>query len=327
MRRFFKRISVILFLVLVIEAVVAIGLARPDLLAHMPRAYNALMRGIYIEGARNVIQFEPECARYDSGLTYTLKPGEFTFSNAEFKTKYRVNSQGIRSDEADLVRPDLIVIGDSRAMGWGVSQEEMYSGIIREQSGLKTLNAAVSSYGTVREMKLLDRLDVSALKVLVVHYADNDFEENTYFSRHNNFLRIMDKEQYQKVQRRYLAAKRYFFGEYTLLLLYRLAAEGYEGVTRLLGLGKKDLAVKYFLNALVNGRKTSLDGIRLIVMGNGEFLEVLKKEIASGNYPGYIENAALVTDDVPETGYYILDNHMNKNGHRLLAERLLHIIA
>ncbi len=323
MKKSFLKWTVITFAaVSCIDGAVAYGLAHPDFLLRAPSGYRAFIRGIYLDGARNVIQFEPDCARYNSELTYTLKPGEFFFSNPEYNTKYRVNSLGMRSAEEDLRAPDVIVIGDSRAMGWGVGQEDMYTELLRQWTGFKTLNAAVSSYGTVREMKLLDRLDTTRLKYLVLHYVDNDYEENASFRQHDNFLNIMEREKYEKIQRQYLSSKRYYFGKYTFFFLYRVGAEVYTTYLRLRGIDELKSDVPYFLNALIHGRKTPLDGPRLVVMANGKFLERLKREIAANEYPAYVENMILVSDDVSESGYFVLDNHMNQKGHRFLAERL-----
>ncbi len=321
MKRFLKWAVCVFAAVAVTDASVAYGLSHPGLLRRVP-ASASLLRGIYLDGARNIIQLEPDCARYDPGLSYTLRPGEFVFSNAEFRTEYRVNRLGIRSDEADLVAPAFIVIGDSRAMGWGVAQEEMYSSLLRRETGLKTLNAAVSSYGTAREMKLLDRLDTSAMKRLVIHYVDNDYDENASFFRHANVLPIMSRENYLAAQRKYLKGKRYYFGKYTFFFLYRLGAEAQDGLVRLLKIDSQKSAAVYFLNALMHSRRTPLDGARIVVMGNGKFIERLRKEIASGDYPGYVERMVLLSDDVPTSGYFVLDNHMNGKGHRFLAERL-----
>jgi len=48
-------------------------------------------------------------------------------------------------------------------------------------TGLRTLNAGISSYATAREIALLDRLDTSRLKCHVIQYAHNDLEENASF--------------------------------------------------------------------------------------------------------------------------------------------------
>lgn len=309
--------------ILVCESLVAAGLAHPDAVTRLPQPFRQLMRGIYLDGTRSIIQYEPGFARYDPDLSYTLKPGEFVFSNAEFSTPYRVNSLGVRSGESALSRPELIVLGDSRAMGWGVSESDMYSDILSRRTGLRTLNASVSSYGTAREMKLLDKLDVSGLKVLVLHYVENDDEENESFSAHGGSLAIMTKEVYEKTREKYLGSKRYFPGKYTALLLWRIGAEAVNGARRLTGSDRAPSRVENFLNALLNGRRTPLDGVRLVILGDGDFIERLGGLIAAGDYPAFVENAVLLSDDLPESGYFTLDNHLNPQGHRLLAERLL----
>ena len=116
---------------------------------------------------QNVIQLNSQCARYDPDLTYTLKPGVFTFSDREFSVVFKVNNAGLRGSEDALRKPEIIVIGDSMAMGWGVDQDKIYSSIIEQKTGLKVLNAAVSSYGTAREILLLNKLDTSNLKYLM----------------------------------------------------------------------------------------------------------------------------------------------------------------
>ena len=62
-----------------------------------------------------------------------------------------------------------------------MEQDETYAQIIEKKSGYKVLNAGVASYGTVKECKLLDRIDLSRLKYLIVHYSNNDFAENNFF--------------------------------------------------------------------------------------------------------------------------------------------------
>ena len=74
----------------------------------------------------------------------------------------------MRDDEESLKAPEVIVLGDSVAMGWGIEQNETMAQQIEAMAGLKVLNAGISSYGTVREMKLLNRLDLSRVKYLVI---------------------------------------------------------------------------------------------------------------------------------------------------------------
>ncbi len=135
----------------------------------------------YYTAQFSIVQFNPDCSRYDSELTYTLKEGECIFKNKEFSTKYNINHLGLRDDEESLVKPEIIVLGDSYAMGWGVNQDQSFPSIIEKELGLKTLNAGISSYGTAREYLLFNKLDISNLKYLIIQYCSNDFLENQIF--------------------------------------------------------------------------------------------------------------------------------------------------
>src|SRR5262247_1177276 len=65
-------------------------------------------------------RFLAECGRYDPRLTYMLRFGGCHFTNVEFDTDIKVNSFGLRDDEDSLKDPEVIVLGDSQAMGFGV---------------------------------------------------------------------------------------------------------------------------------------------------------------------------------------------------------------
>jgi hypothetical protein len=88
----------------------------------------------------------------------------------------------LRDDEESLFSPEIVVVGDSQAMGWGVSQDLTFSSLLENALGKPILNAAISSYGTARELKILERIDLSNLKFLIIQYSDNDYRENrTYY--------------------------------------------------------------------------------------------------------------------------------------------------
>lgn len=152
-------------------------------------AVNRIIGRLYWKSV-NLIQYLPECAQFDEELFYTLKPGSCTFENRGFSTEVAVNSAGLRDDEASLDAPQIVVIGDSHAMGWGIEGEETFAARIEAETGLRTLNAAISSYGTAREIKILDRVDVSAMDALVVQFsAENDDGENkSYLSNDRQVL-------------------------------------------------------------------------------------------------------------------------------------------
>src|SRR5206468_6609664 len=194
----------------VVEAIFLVMLHAPRLTARTPRPVRRLVQQVYRHFNRSLIQFDPRCARYDPGITYTLKPGICTFGNIEFTNTYRINHVGVRDEEAPLDAPDVIVLGDSHAMGWGVEQDQAVPQLLARKTRLKVLNAAISSYGTVREMMLIDRLDTSHLRTLVVQYTDNDLLENRAFRQNNGRLPIMSQPAYQNIVRHYASLQSYY---------------------------------------------------------------------------------------------------------------------
>jgi hypothetical protein len=132
----------------------------------------------YYNQHRNIIQFDPNCAVYDSKVQYKLKQGKFTHTVAESSNYYNVNSFGVRDDEKSLDNPSIITIGDSYAMGWGVDQKQTFSEILEQKLNVKVLNTGISSYGTARESILFKQLDRDSCKVLVIQYCENDLIEN-----------------------------------------------------------------------------------------------------------------------------------------------------
>lgn len=106
------------------------------------RAVDRLAQKIYWANV-SYVQYLPECARYDSELGYTLQPGNCVFENTGFSTELGVNSAGFRDDEASLNAPEIVVLGDSQAMGWGVGQGMTFADLIETETGRKTLNTGV----------------------------------------------------------------------------------------------------------------------------------------------------------------------------------------
>jgi hypothetical protein len=294
-------------------------------------------RTIYINGYRSIIQLDSECARYDPELTYTLKPGICHFRNLEFNTIYKINSAGLRDEESSLSKPDIIVLGDSLAMGWGVHQNETYSKIIESKLNLKVLNAAVASYGTYREMRLLNRLDTSNLKYLIIHYMTNDYEENKEFYEHNNVLKISSEKEYNNVQKIYIKSKNYYLGKYTILSLkYFLGALKLKTRNKIMQFFDAKFltyyygdSVKYFINAVMAVSRVDLRGIAIVIVSNDDkFIARLKDEIKYGEYPNYIKKiiAIPVASKFTLDSYFILDDHLTAKGHEIIANEIIKTI-
>ncbi|MBI3262837.1 MAG: hypothetical protein HYZ58_06775, partial [Acidobacteria bacterium] len=267
--------------IVIVEAWIVVMLASPRLVAASPPPIRQFVQKVYRHFNRSLIQFEPRCARYDPELAYTLRPGSCVFGNVEFSNAYRINRAGVRDDEASLEAPDVIVLGDSQAMGWGVDRPATFAKRLERKSGLKVLNAAVSSYGTVREMELLERLDTSHLRFLVVQYSDNDLAENRTFAQNDGRLPMMSQGDYERAVQYYASQRGYYPGKYIFrLLLKGLRLEEPEPdqfrMEPIAPLGEAEL----FITAITR-RQASLDNVQLIVLELTEKLDLPRQFIAA----------------------------------------------
>jgi hypothetical protein len=231
-RKEFLRI-VAINIVIILGLTVSIELCLKLFYFNPPIRTKGIVRGLrhfYTNHGRKVVQWQPNLARYDEDLSYTLNPGRFVFSNVEYRTTFYVNSLGVRDDEISLQAPDVVVAGDSHAMGWGVEKEEAFADQIEKMTGLKVLNTAISSYGTVREMKILQRVDISRVKFLVIQYCQNDYDENRTFFENGNALPIMSKEKFDRVLASHQGDSEYYWGKYLQYLLPSLVRHQLKGL-------------------------------------------------------------------------------------------------
>ncbi len=317
---------------LIVESCFLLMLHAPGITARTPRPFRRLIQQVYRHFNRSLIQFDPRCARYDPGAAYTLRPGSCTFANLEFRNDYRINHAGLRDDEAALDAPEVIVVGDSHVMGWGVEQEEAVPQVLARKTGRKILNAGVSSYGTVREMLMLNRLDTSRLRTLIVQYSDNDLLENRAFERAGGRLQIMSESQYQKIVRYYASQRSYYPGKYLYRLLMKvLRLEAPEPDQARIDPASPTEEAELFVNAMTHATHVRLDDVRIIVFEINEqvgkarpFVAALELVKGRERYPPFIRR--LKTVDVAPLlsadDFYVLDDHMNRRGHEVVASAL-----
>jgi lysophospholipase L1-like esterase len=315
-----------------IETSFVVMLHVPRLTALTPTPFRRLIQQVYRHFNRSLIQFDSHCARYDPAVSYTLQPGSCTFENVEFRNVYRINHAGLRDEQAALDSPDVIVVGDSHAMGWGVEQDEAIPQLLARKTGLKVLNAAVSSYGTAREMLLLDRLDTSRLGVLVVQYSDNDLLENRAFQQTGGRLPIMSEAQYQNIVRHYASQRSYYPGKYLYRLFMKITRlESPEpDQTRMEPVSASEEA-ELFVNVLIHAAHARLDAVQIVVFEINEqirpappFIAALESVKLRERNPEFIRRlktvdvATLLSPD----DFYVLDDHMNRRGHEAVASAL-----
>lgn len=338
--RLLRTVAFLLFNLIVaaviVEIVLVAMMTTPSLAGAMPRSVRHLFQQVYRHFNRSIIQFEPACTRYDPELTYTLEPGTCTFRNVEFSTELRVNRLGLRDDDAALEAPDVIVLGDSYVMGWGVQQEETLSRVLARATGLRVLNAGISSYGTARETKLLERLDTSRLETLVIQYHDSDAIENWSFREHGGTLPILSATQYQAVVDWYQRQRGYTPGKYSYRLFTKLT--GLEppepNPTRMPPISAVEEA-ELFLHVLMRGMRTSLDEVKVIVFEVSEqirpprpFLANMAVASRRDANPAFIRQlrALDVAPLLEESDFYHLDDHLRAHGHEVIGRALADLI-
>jgi len=325
-----------LAVVLAIQLVISMLLAEGLLLAmyHHPAAWYpaGLRRFLTTEyfNRRDIVQLDERHARYDADLFYTLQPGAFMFENVEFSTQFVVNTLGVRDNQRSLTQPEIVVAGDSYAMGWGVQQDESFPELIERRTGRRVLNAAVSSYGTVREARLLDRVDLSRTTTLIVQYAPNDFNENDEFLTRGNQYMPSRREEWLAA----IAEQRRRGRYWPFRMVYDSVVWIKRGITGWPQGGFEpthyppDAAAERFLNALMHASRKDLSALRIVVLDIDEdpaFIRALDRLRQSETYPPYIRGMRVVdlsgrlTPDLR----YVLDDHLNARGHAAIADALM----
>ena len=273
----------------------------------------------------------PECAVYDEKLTYTLRPGHCIFASREFSNEYSINSLGVRDDETSLTKPHTVMLGDSLTMGWGVDQDQNFPAVFERLSGLRTLNAGVSSYGTVRELRILERVDRSALKNIVIQYDENDAPENAQLVERPPFT-ILSRAQYERTIHDQDRLLRYFPGKYAFNVLVQLQS----ALRRRMGRQHESTAISVDHQAelfirVVEQSPVDLSPFRLtVVSADGRFVESARR-VAEASVSGWVRKIEFL-DVTPSTvglqnPYYLLDTHPTAVAHEAFAKLLVQRLA
>lgn len=315
---------VLLLTLALLEAVVAFSFAYP---AASPIPL-PLLRMMYQRFDRHVIQVMPECARYDARVTYTLRPGTCTFANREFRNTYHINSLGVRDDEASLQAPQMIVLGDSLAMGWGVEQEQTFPAVLERLTERRVLNAGISSFGTVRELRLLERIDRSRLEQVIIQYSDNDASENEAFVKSGN-LGILSATQYARTVDEHQDALRYMPGKYAFNVLVQLRAAATRRAVDTASMTPAAERWQWQAALFVEVLKRSpvdLRAVKLTVISlHSDFIDALRSEVARSSVPWIASMALVDTQAVMQFpgAFYVLDDHPTAAGHDVIARALV----
>jgi hypothetical protein len=125
--------------------------------------------------------------------------------------------------------------------------------------------------------------------------------------------------------------KAYFIGKYLMLEIKKRMDEfKRDRTTENKPFDKDD--VDLFIHAIIYSQ-LDLKNVQIIAFAmngrnpddNKAFPATLKKRIATGNYPPYIRNMIVLdfSSILKDDHFYVLDDHLNRIGHEVIADVLL----
>ena len=286
-------------------------------------------RHYYREFDRALLQYDEHCMVTDPIVGYRLNTDGCTFKNREFTTTISANSRGLRDDERSLHAPEVIVVGDSHAMGWGVEGNETFAQTLEQQlRGVTVLNAAIASYGTARELLLLRELDISRLQTLIIQYNSSDQGENEAFLDDparfsNDVLRRFGESKREYDQFNRLAPGNFLIRHLPLVLQH---LQNPERFTRTPFWKKSAHEATLFLRVLdaLLPRTNTFDILVLDVTGHNQNTKDFIEEVLLQNRGD--RGAISIIDLKPvltENDYFVLDDHINARGHAKIATAIL----
>jgi hypothetical protein len=162
-------------------------------------------------------------------------------------------------------------------------------------------------------MSILKRADISNLKVLIVQFSENDFEENKHYYLNKNHLKISGENEYIGEQK-YTSINNYP-GKPLIWFFVKVFNRVTGGKTSIVD--DYDSYEKYFFNALTNST-ISLDKYIVIVLGlpgrNDKRPELGIKSI-------YLPLPYEEETRIP------IDSHLNAKGHQVVAENILNALV
>src|SRR5204863_1483098 len=135
---------------------------------------------------------------------------------------------------------------------------------------------------TAREMMMLDRLDTSRLRVLIVQYSDNDVMENRAFHNGGDHLSIMTEAQYQDIVHHYASQHSYYPGKYLFRLFMKVSRlEEPEPDQMRMDPAPPAEEAELFINALSRAGHAPLDHVQIVVFEINEQIRPPRPFIAA----------------------------------------------
>jgi lysophospholipase L1-like esterase len=212
-------------------------------------------------------------------------------------------------------------------MGWGLPKAQAFPALVAAHLGRRVLAAGIPSYGTARELMLLQRLDRTDLRALVVQYCWNDVEENRSWRANGGRLPTTSRDGWEALVRAHADELRYWPGKYLAALVSVIAARAQTKTAQAAPPPAVRDAADDLL-ALLDYYAATIGSVPIVVVPLCELEQEMTAEIAAratagvpGKVAARVSSVEIATALEPHH-FFPLDGHLNAAGHRLLADRL-----
>lgn len=343
LRAWASRAWPVLLVTTLILAALEVGLRIALATVTRESTWLATYRHYYRYEEMQTVQYLEACAQWDARLGYRLRPGRCVFENREFRVAMEIDRLGVRDDERSLDAPELVFLGDSYTMGWGVEGDEAFPSLVEARTGRRVLDAGISSYGTARELRLLEEIDTSRLEWLVIQYSGNDSLENRAFVE-DPATPTMDEALYRTIVRE--RRPRDYPGKLVLELLPTMVRDA---MARATGHPERTAFAQMLASERPSPHEQARDFLQLLAraehvprharivvfelggfaLGTDAFVEALREQLRDPALAGLRERITLVSLAAalgPEH-YFVLDSHLDAQGHRIVADRVCEVIG
>ena len=295
---------------------------------HIPKKFRHYFHVYYDGFDMAIFQYESQCSQYDSSLFYSMKPsGRFVFSNREYADSFYTDVNGFRDQRREFM-PDIICLGDSYTMGYGVGQDHTIPANIERLTGLKALNTGMSSFGTARQVLTLAKRDFSQSQIIIWQYCENDWTENVKFIEDSFSFSPSSRKEFERLQQVNEWKQQYFPAKHSMTLLKMIVRGefGLKGPDKFAKPISSGDQAENFLT-IIEYCKDVIGEKKIVLYELGyykPFSDFIRsvKTLLNGERFKHLADMVIPLDVFPsltKEDYYILDVHIKAEGNRKVA--------
>jgi len=285
------------------------------------------------DASRNI--WQSYCTKYHPILLYVPINGTCNFINFEFDTEITFD-QYARADAISVDTKNILVIGDSFAMGWGVDDSETFAYHIEQTLGINVVNAAVSSFGTAREFQYAQLFHKRNYDLIILQYCDNDYGENSNYVA-NNISYPRPVNSFEKLQRRQprMPPSRLVFGSRAYIeLVSRIRRQIFQTTQppKQYSTSRETLPdpTDHFqkgdwrfhrgaVESIIKKFRPTLGNPPVLIT----YLNSHNRRLSNFPTTSVDNHVHFVTPELTDSDFFLLDGHLNTSGHKKLATQIV----